>query len=329
MLDDKPERLLIARLDDPPQARWGERYRARVVRLDRSLKAAFLDLGEGIEAMLALSGPAVRLVEGGLVAIEIAAEARRGKLAQARLENPAEPPAPPGRLEAALSLSDRLQRFAPDAPVTLGEEARQVADEAEAAVLAIEHPLPGGGSLTIEPTRALTAIDVDLGARGGDARRAARQANLTAIDEAARLLRLKGLGGLLVIDLVGEGHDGPALTQAARAAFAPDGPGVVLGPVTRFGTFQLATPRRSRPLAERLCDETGGRSAATLALGLLRALEREGRADGGARLTARCAPRVAAAAEPYVAALTQSLGPRFVLRADPALDLGHFDVSAS
>jgi Ribonuclease G/E len=329
MLDGLPERLLIQRLGETPRPGVGEVYRARLARIDRTLGAGFLDLGQGVQALLTLSGPAKVLAEGRAVTVEITGEARRGKLAAARLIDAAAPAGAPGPLEPPPSLADRLQAFAPGEAVTLGGEARDAADAAEAAVLDIEHPLPGGGCLTMEPTRALTAVDVDLGARGGDSRRAARQANLAAIKEAARLLRLKGLGGLVVIDLVGDGHDGAALTEAARLAFAPDGPGVVLGPVTRLGTFQLAIPRRVRPMAERLCDETGTVSAATVALRLLRALEREGRSDGGARLTAWCAPAVAEAAAAYAEALIQRLGPRFALRGDPTRALTQFEVSSS
>jgi len=326
-LDGRPERLLRARADDPADPPLGARYAARLARIDRGLACGFLDLGEGAQALLALSGPAKTLAEGAALEIEIAAESRRGKLAQARLIGAGLGPA--RRLDAPVTLLDRLRAFAPDEPVIEGDEARERADEADAEILAIEHPLPGAGSLSIEPTRALTAIDVDLGARTGDAKRLARQANLTAIHEAARLLRLKGLGGLVVIDLVGEGHDGAALTEAARAAFAPDQPGVVLGPVSRLGLFQLATPRRVQPLSERLCDETGALSAASLALRLLRALEREGRADRGARLLARCAPPVAEAALAYARPLTDSLGPRFEIRADSTLPALRYEVSAS
>ena len=93
----------------------------------------------------------------------------------------------------------------------------QVADEAEAE--ALEDPASVAGrrsQIAIEPTRALTAIDVDLSDRkGGDAKRVTRQANIAALGMAARLLRLKGLGGIVVIDLVGRGHDGHALLAAA------------------------------------------------------------------------------------------------------------------
>jgi len=325
-LDGRPERLLIARIDDPPDPPAGARYAARVIRIDRRLAGAFLDLGADGQALLALTGAAKTVVEGAAVEVEITAQARRGKLALARLIGAAEPA--PRRLDALIPLIDRLHAFAPEARVIEGAEARDAADEAEAEVLAIEHALPQGGSLAIERTRALTAVDVDLGARAGEARRVARQVNLAAIAQTARLLRLKGLGGLVVIDLVGEGHDGAALTQAARAAFAPEEPGVTLGPVSRLGTFQLALPRRVRPVAERFCDETGALSAASLALRLLRDLEREGRSDGGARLVGRCAPAVAAAAVTYAPALAARLGPRFEIRPESAFPLSRLEVTS-
>ena len=122
-----------------------------------------------------------------------------------------------------------------------------MADAAQDEALETIFPLPGGGSFAIEPTRALIAVDVDLGAAAGPAaKRAARAANLAALSEAARVLRLKGLGGLVVIDLAGRGHDGAALLTAAKTAFAPDNPGVAFGPISRFGTLELTVPRRAR-----------------------------------------------------------------------------------
>jgi Ribonuclease G/E len=321
-LDDRPERLLIARLDDVEVQKLGARVVARVRRIDRSLAGAFLDLGEGPDAILSLTAPAAGLVEGAAVEIEITAEARRGKGGVARLVGPAQ--GPPRLAAPAPSMLDRLKQFVPGLAPIEGAEARAVADEAEAAALDVEHPLPGGGSIAIEPTRALIAVDVDLGARGGDARRAVRQVNLAAVGEAARLLRLKALGGLIVMDLVGTGHDGAALAEAAKAAFAPDSPGVSIGPVSRFGLLQIATRWRGRPLAEVLCEADGRPSAATTALALLRALEREGRADGGARLTGRCSPQAAAAAAPYISALSDRIGPRFEIRPDPTLARDQF-----
>ena len=323
-MDGLPERLLIQRIDDLPVQTLGARVIGRVRKIERPLSSLFIDLGGGPDAVLALNGPAAGLAEGGIVEVEITAQARRDKGAAVRLAGPAE--GPPRLLQAAPSLSDRLRGFAPGVTLVEGSAAREAADIAEAAALAVEHALPGGGLIAIEPTRALTAVDVDLRAGDGDARRGARRINLAAIEHAARLLRLKALGGLIVIDLVGAGHDGAALAAAAKAAFAADEPGVSIGPVSRFGLLQLALPRRERPVGEVLCDSDGLPTSATTALRLLRALEREGRADGGARLEGRCAPAAAAAASPYIFMLRDRIGGRFEIRADASMAVGQFEV---
>ena len=192
------------------------------------------------------------------------------------------------------------------------------------------HALPGGGVLAVEPTRPLTAIDIDLGAtKGQDAKRVTRQANLAALGMAARLLRLKGLGGIVVIDLVGRGHDGAALLAAARTAFAPDNPGVAIGPVGRFGTMELSLPRRTQPLLERLCREDGALTDRTLAQTLIRRIQVEAAAQPGARLLARCAPGVAAAAAPLGVRLAERIGARLSIVADAARPRDSLDLEAA
>jgi Ribonuclease G/E len=305
-LDGRPERLLILREGEPQAQRLGARVAARVRRIERAQGSAFLDLGEGPDAVLPLTGHARGLAEGAAVEVEITAEARRGKGPVARLLGPA--PDAPRLLAAAPSLAERLQACAPGEPIVEGWDAREAADAAQDEALAVEHALPGGGSLAIEPTRALVAIDVDLGGRGGgDARRRTLAGNLAALREAARLLRLKGLAGLVVFDLAGAGQDGPALLAEAKAAFAPDEPGVSLGPVTRFGTLTLALPHRFTPVADLLLDEDGRPTARAMAQRLVRDLQRAGRADPGGRFTGLCAPEVAALAR----AALPALGPRF------------------
>ncbi len=316
-LDGRPERLILRRDEDDPRLLLGSRLVARVASLEPALATAFLDLGEGAEAILPFR-PDSRPVRGEVLEVEIRGEPRRGKLAVARLIQPAE--GSPRILESAADVAAELRRLVKDEPLVEGPQARQVADEAEAEALEILHSLPGGGTLAIEPTRALTAIDVDLGERkGADAKRVARQANLAALGMSARLLRLKGLGGIVVIDLVGRGHDGTALMAAARQAFAPDNPGVAIGPVGRFGTMELSLPRRSRPLAEILCREDGALSDRTLAQHLVRRLEAEGLAQPGARLRATCAPALAVRAAPLLARLAEKMGARFSLQPDPSI----------
>ncbi len=325
-LDGRPERLLVRRDDDDLRLALGARLVARVASLEPTLATAFLDLGGGVEAILPFR-PDARPVRGQALQVEIRGEPRRGKLAVTR--SLGEAAGAPRLLSAAPDIAGELQALVPGSRPVEGDGAREMADDAQAEALEILHPLAGGGVLAVEPTRALTAIDVDLGAtKGQDAKRVTRQANLAALGMAARLLRLKGLGGIVVIDLVGRGHDGAALLAAARSAFAPDNPGVSIGPVGRFGTMELSLPRRTQPLLERLCRDDGALSDRTLAQQLIRRLQAEAAAQPGARLVARCAPGVATAAAPLGVQLAERIGARFSIESDAGRARERLDVAA-
>jgi Ribonuclease G/E len=323
-LDGRPERLLIARDSDRAIQAYGARAVARVRSIDRRLSIAFLDLGESQDAILNLEPRGDAISEGIFLEVEIRAEARAGKGARAHRLGQAEGPA--RLLEAGPNLEAKLGNLSKGAAIETGPAARMIADAAQDEVLETLYPLPAGGSITIETTRALVAVDVDVGAQpGATAKRATRAANQAAIAEAARLLRLKGLGGLVVIDLAGRGHDGAALLVAARSVFAPDNPGVAFGPVSRFGTLELTIPRRVRSNLEVLAGDGRGANTQTQAMALLRSLEREALADGGGRFEARAAPDVAAAAAPYMNVLLDRLGARLSLR--PESDRCGFEVT--
>jgi len=324
-LDGRPERLLIRREEDPAVQALGARVAARVRRIERAQGLAFLDLGAGPDAVLNIKPEMGKLHEGQVLDVEIRAEARRGKGAAAHLVGPAV--GPPRLLSPAPGLEDQLRACARGTDVETGPPARAMADAAAEEALQTLYPLPGGGSIAVELTRALTAVDVDVGAReGAEAKRVTRAANLEALATAARVLRLKGQGGLVVIDLAGRGHDGQALLAAARAAFAPDNPGVAMGPVSRFGTLELTIPRRTRPVLERLTDEDGTVSAAAAAMDLIRALEREAAADPGGRFEAVCAADAAEAAAAYLEVLHRKFGRRLAIRTDPGLSRTEFEV---
>lgn len=326
-LDGRPERLLFRRHDDEPCLLLGARLVARVANVEPAIATAFLDLGGGLEAILPFK-PEARPVRGASIEIEIRSEPRDGKLAIAR--QLADGEGAPRLLAEAPDVAETLRILVRDGAVVEGRAAREAADEAEAEALETIHPLPGGGTLAIEPTRALTAIDVDTGERkGGDAKRLTRQANLAALSEAARLLRLKGLGGLVILDLVGRGHDGNALLAAARLAFGPDNPGVAIGPVGRFGTMELSIPRRTRPLLELLRGPDGLLSDRTLAERLVRRIQTEAEAQPGARLAAACAPPVAKAAEPLARMLAERIGARISITSDPGRGRDRPDVAAT
>jgi len=322
----RAERLLIERAGDS-YPRLGARYRARAVRLDKGSGLALLDLGGGQSAALRLKADRAPPTEGQALEVEIAIEPQGPKAAVARVMGAGS--GAPGLIGESPTLEARLHAFAPGAAVIGGREARAMADEAQDEALAVEHPLPGGGSLAIEITRALTAVDVDLGAGGArDPKRAARQANMDAIAALARLLRLKALGGLVVIDLVGRGHDGPALARAAQTAFGPEQPGVIIGPITKFGTLELALPRRYRPVRDALCESNGRLSTASLALRALRSAETQAMADPGGRLTLRCTPDVAEAARRVLPELVGIIGSRLDVISDPALAKDVWEIAA-
>src|SRR5690606_27646115 len=133
----------------------------------------------------------------------------------------------------------------PAAPAPVWEE-RQVAAEIAAAGDR-EWPLPTGGSVAIERTRAVTTIDVDTGSAGG-ARSSGSDlmvVNLAAAREAARLIRFRNVSGLIVIDFAGAGQKTPKmpLIGAIRDGFFGDRAAVRLGTVSDFGLFEMSRER--------------------------------------------------------------------------------------
>ena len=325
-LDGRPERLFIERDGDVAAQALGARLVARVRRVEKAAGLAFLDLGTFPDGILNLNSETGRLTEGQALEVEVRSEARGDKGATVRLIAPTD--APIGLITPGPSLEERLRAHDRIAEIQAGSIARTVADGAQEESLGTIFPLPGGGSISVETTRALVAIDVDVGARPGDeAKRVARAANFSGLGAAARILRLKGLGGLVVIDLVGRGHDAPALLSAARAAFGADNPGVAFGPISRFGTLELTIPRRAAPILDRLVDAAGVPTALTLALDAVRALEREALADRGGRFDLLVCPEIAEAAAPAVALLATSLGDRLACRSEPARPRGSFEVA--
>jgi len=308
-LDGRPEHLLIRRDDDDPRLEPGARIAARVRKVEPAFASAFVDLGEGLEGMMEYP-PDRRPVEGQMLEVEVRSAPRPGKLAAVRGVRPAEGPV--RLLASAPDVAERLAALVRSKEAVTGAEARRMADAAEETVLSTLHVLPGGGVLAIEPTRALVAVDVDLGPRKGpDPKSLTRQLNLAAVAETARLLRLKALGGLVVIDLAGRGHDGTALLSAARAAFAPDNPGVAFGPISRFGTLELTIPRRTRAAADILLQPDGRPGERTLAQRLIRQAESAADVETGRSFRLRAAPAVARLAWPLVDRLAERQGARF------------------
>ena len=108
--------------------------------------------------------------------------------------------------------------------------------------------LPGGGHMMIEPTRALTAVDVNTGPDTSPA--ASLKINIAAARDLPRQLRLRGLGGQVVVDFAPmPKKDRAILDQVLRAAFKGDGDSNLAG-WTTLGLYELTRKRDRLPLAE-------------------------------------------------------------------------------
>ena len=158
-------------------------------------------------------------------------------------------------------------------------------------------PLASGARLSIVETPALTAIDLDSGsARGGAAGTGALRLNLEAVTEIARQLRLRGIGGLVVIDFLrmrDPRHQAEVLAALRDTLAADPEVGQVL-PFSPLGLVELVRRRRGPSLAERLLEPAAPvlRPAAAAALALRR-LRAEQAAVQGRPLRLACPPEVA------------------------------------
>jgi Ribonuclease G/E len=157
--------------------------------------------------------------------------------------------------------------------------------------------LGGGGAITIEPTTALTAIDVDSAGRTGEAdpERLALALNIEAAHEAMRQLRLRAQGGLAAIDFVSmrQAESRKAVEAALKAAGHGDPWGPIFAPMSRFGIIELSRAQYMRPVRDVLLDADGRKSAETVALEALRSIEREVAASRGRKVVAALATEVA------------------------------------
>lgn len=203
-------------------------------------------------------------------------------------------------------------------------------EDAYEAALARVVPLSQGGSLIIEPTAALTAIDVNTGGRGGRQSQAILETNLGAADEVARQIRLRNLGGLIAVDFVRmrERAHRDQVLDALRDALVAAVPEAQLGGFTRFGLVEIVRPRDRAALHEAMCAQTpnGGwrRSTETVALEALRAALMKAGEHPGKALTLCAAAAVIDQLEgPLEAAHRETetrLGLRISLEARPEID---------
>ncbi|MDX1589638.1 MAG: Rne/Rng family ribonuclease, partial [Oleiphilaceae bacterium] len=168
-----------------------------------------------------------------------------------------------------------------------------------------EVKLPSGGSIVIDPTEALVSIDINSSraTKGGDIEETALQTNLEAADEIARQLRLRDMGGLIVIDFIdmSPNRNQREVEQRMRQALELDRARVQLGKISRFGLLEMSRQRLRPSLGEtrsEVCPRCNGqgtiRSIESLALSIMRLMYEEASKDKTAEVRALVPVSVAA-----------------------------------
>jgi hypothetical protein len=330
----------------------GDVYRGRVTAIVASMAGAFVALPGGgrasttgtFEGFLPDSEGAKGLTEGAIVTVKVTRSALGGKgpRLSARVAGAEEGPAGFRRhgVDPLRELAARYRnaRIVVDDPalaasfradfgdrITVVQQAFDDLMEALADSLAAsEVTLASGARLSVHPTPALVAIDIDggsalTGASGGDSGAARRhlELNTAVVPEVARQIRLRNLSGAILVDVAGmKAKQRNLLAPALTAALSRDPLHPRFLGFTALGLAEIARPRVRPPLHEAL--------SGPLASGLvaLRGLARASRAEPGRRLMLRAAPAVVAAlrADPMALPdLARITGQGLNLRSDPSL----------
>ena len=172
------------------------------------------------------------------------------------------------------------------------------------AMHATEVRLKGGGYIVISPTEALVAIDVNSGkaTKERNIEETALRTNLEAAEELARHLRLRDLGGLIVVDFIdmNENRHNRAVERRLKDSLKDDRARIQIGRISSFGLLEMSRQRMRPSLFEASsepcsrCRGTGSvRSRESTALHVLRAIETEGIRKSGGELTISVATPVA------------------------------------
>ena len=165
--------------------------------------------------------------------------------------------------------------------------------------------LPSGGSIVIDPTEALVSIDINSAraTKGGDIEETALQTNLEAAEEIARQLRLRDIGGLIVIDFIDmtPAKNQRAVEDRVRECLEADRARIQVGRISRFGLLEMSRQRLRPSLGESsgiVCPRCSGtgiiRDVESLSLAILRLIEEEALKDRTAEVRAQVPIPVAA-----------------------------------
>ena len=201
--------------------------------------------------------------------------------------------------------------------------------------------LPSGGSIVLDPTEALISIDINSAraTKGGDIEQTALQTNLEAAEEIARQLRLRDLGGLVVIDFIdmSSNRNQRAVENRIREALEVDRARIQVGRISRFGLLEMSRQRLRPSLGETsgiVCPRCTGqgtiRTTKSLALAILRLIQEEAVKERTGEVQAIVPVDVSAfllnEKRGEINDIESRSGVRIVVVASPYLDTPHFEV---
>ncbi len=205
-----------------------------------------------------------------------------------------------------------------------------------------EVKLPSGGSVVIDPTEALISIDINSSraTRGADIEETALSTNLEAADEIARQLRLRDMGGLVVIDFIdmNSNRNQRDVENRMRDALESDRARVQVGRISRFGLLEMSRQRLRPSLRETsaiVCPRCSGqgtiRDVESLSLSILRILQEEANKQKSQEVRATV-PLVVSSyllneKRLVVAEIEQQSKTRIVISPNPELETPHYEIT--
>jgi ribonuclease E len=206
-----------------------------------------------------------------------------------------------------------------------------------------EVKLPSGGSIVIDPTEALISIDINSSraTRGSDIEETALNTNLEAADEIARQLRLRDMGGLVVIDFIdmSSTRNQKEVENRMRDALEADRARVQVGRISRFGLLEMSRQRLRPSLEETnavVCPRCSGqgtiRDVKSLCLSILRILQEEANKKKSAEIRAIVPLQVASyllnEKRNVVADIELQSKTRLLIIPNPNMETPHFEIQS-
>ncbi|AOV17073.1 hypothetical protein BJI67_08400 [Acidihalobacter aeolianus] len=201
--------------------------------------------------------------------------------------------------------------------------------------------LPSGGAIVVDHTEALISIDVNSAraTKGGDIEETALNTNLEAADEIARQLRLRDLGGLVVIDFIdmAPSKHQREVENRLRDALKLDRARVQVGRISRFGLLEMSRQRLRPSLGESsniVCPRCSGhgtiRDVESLALAVIRLIEEEAIKDKTAQIVTKVPVEVGTfllnEKRATIGDIEQRHGVSVIVIPTPALETPHFEL---